>query len=251
MSLVEHLREFRKRLVISAIALVLGMVAAIFLTDAVIWAITEPIRAVGAERGEDALVSLMFQTVTSAFDLRMRIAFALGILISAPVWLWQLWAFLMPGLTRKEIHYTIGFVAAAIPLFAGGVYVGWLIMPHIVELMASFTPEGGSNMFTANYYYDFVFKLLLVVGVSFVLPVFLVALNLAGIVSGRAILKGWRTAIIVAALFSGLATPAADIVSMMLLAGILVVLYLAAAGVSMLFDRRRSKREARLLEAPI
>ena len=74
--------------------------------------VTEPIRVVAEQRGED--VGLMIDTVTGAFDLRLRISFAVGIIISAPVWLWQLWAFLMPGLTRKEIRYTIGFVAAAI-----------------------------------------------------------------------------------------------------------------------------------------
>ena len=84
----------------------------------------------------------MFSTVTSGFDLKLRIAFAIGLLISAPVWLWQIWAFIMPGLTRKEIRYTIGFLAAAIPLFFAGCYVGLVVMPHIIELMASFVPEG-------------------------------------------------------------------------------------------------------------
>ncbi|MCT9820178.1 twin-arginine translocase subunit TatC [Microbacterium sp. W1N] len=243
MSLAEHLKELRKRFVIGAIALVVGMVAAWFLTDPIIWAMTEPIRVVAETRGEDDVVTLMYQSITGPFDMRLRISFAVGILVSAPVWLWQLWAFLMPGLTRKEVNYTIGFVSAAVPLFAAGVYVGWLIMPHIVELMATFTPEGASNIYDSKYYYDFVFKLLVVVGVSFVLPVFLVALNLAGIMSGKAILKGWRAAILVATIFAALATPSADVVSMLLLAGILTVLFFAAAGVSMLFDRRRAKRE--------
>ncbi len=90
-------------------------------------------------------------------------------------------------------------------------------------------------------------KLLIVVGVSFVLPVFLVALNLAGVMTGKAILKGWRIAVLIAAVFAGLATPAADVVSMLILAGILVVLFFAAAGLSMLFDRRRAKREGAIL----
>ncbi|WP_434811171.1 twin-arginine translocase subunit TatC [Microbacterium sp. bgisy189] len=247
MSLGAHLQELRKRLMIGALALVIGMVVSFFLTDWIIWAITEPIRIVADNRGEEEKVGLMFQTVTAAFDLRLRISFAVGLLISAPVWLWQIWAFLMPGLTRKEVRYTIWFVAAAVPLFFGGCFIGWLVMPHVVEIMASFTPDEAANWFTANYYYDFVFKLILVVGVACVLPVFLVALNVAGIMSGKAILKGWRVAILVATVFAGLATPAADVVSMLLLAGILIVLYFAAAGLSMLFDRRRAKRDAKEL----
>jgi len=120
-------------------------------------------------------------------------------------------------------------------------------MPHIVEIMASFTPEGAANWFQAKYYYDFVFKLVLVVGVSFVVPVFLVALNLAGIMSGKAILQGWRVAILIAVVFAGIATPAADVVSMLMLAGILSVLFFAAAGVSLLFDWRRRRRDAATL----
>lgn len=247
MSLGDHLREFRKRLIIAAAALVVGMIVSFVLTDGIIWAMTEPIRQVAERRGEAGEVTLMFATVTSAFDLRIRIAFAVGLLISAPVWLWQIWAFLMPGLTRKEVRYTIGFVAAAVPLFFGGAFFGWLMLPHLVELMAGFTPVGAANFYDAKYYYDFTFKLLLVVGVSFVTPVFLVALNLAGVMTGREIIKGWRVAIVIATVFAGFATPAADVVSMLILAAILTVLFFAAAGLSMLFDRRKSKREAALL----
>jgi sec-independent protein translocase protein TatC len=246
MSLGEHLVELRRRLMIAAAALLVGMVVAFFITDPIIDWITEPIRQIADQRG-DEFSALNFTTVTSAFDLRMRIAFTIGIFLSAPVWLWQIWAFIMPGLTRKEIRYTVGFVAAAVPLFFAGCYVGVLVVPHVIELMWGFTPEGGVNFYNAPEYYDFVFKLMIVIGVAFVLPVFLVALNLAGVMSGKAILKGWRVAVLVATIFAALATPAADVVSMLMLAGILVVLFFAAAGLSLLFDRRRKRRDAALL----
>lgn len=243
MSIGAHLVELRKRLMIAALALVVGMVIAFIITDPIIHLITEPIRVIAERRGDD-FSALNFTSVTSAFDLRMRIAFSIGIFLSAPVWLWQIWAFIMPGLTRKEIRYTVGFVASAVPLFFVGCWVGLLIVPHVIELMWGFTPEGGVNFYNAVDYYDFVFKLMIVVGVAFVLPVFLVALNVAGIMSGKAILRGWRVAILIATLFSALATPAADIISMLMLAGILTVLFFAAAGVSMLFDRRKARRLA-------
>jgi len=241
MSIGAHLVELRKRLVIAALGLVVGMVIAFIITDPVIQLITEPIRVINEQRG-DAQSMLNFPTVTSAFDLRIRIAFTIGIFLSAPVWIWQIWAFVVPGLTRKEIRYTASFVGAAIPLFFIGCWVGLLIVPHVIELMAGFTPDGAANLFSATEYYDFVFKLMLVIGVAFVLPVFLVALNVAGVLTGKAILKGWRVAIIVATVFAALATPAADVISMVMLAGILVVLFFAAAGVSLLFDRRKAKR---------
>jgi sec-independent protein translocase protein TatC len=246
MSLGAHLVELRRRLMIAALALVVGMVVAFLIADPIITWITGPIRQIAETRG-DEFSALNFSTVTSAFDMRMRIAFSIGIFLSAPVWLWQIWAFIMPGLTRKEVRYTVAFVSAAIPLFFAGCYVGVLIVPHVIELMWSFTPDGGVNFYQAADYYDFVFKLMIVIGVAFVLPVFLVALNFAGIMSGKAILKGWRVAILIAATFAALATPAADVVSMLMLAGILTVLFFAAAGVSLLFDRQRAKRAAAIL----
>ncbi|HET8927166.1 MAG TPA: twin-arginine translocase subunit TatC [Microbacterium sp.] len=246
MSLGQHLLELRKRLVIAAAALVIGMIVAAIITNPVIDLLTEPIRMVAENRGDD-FARLNFDTITSGFDLRVRIAFAIGIILSAPVWLWQIWAFVMPGLTRKEVRYTVGFMAAAIPLFFAGTFVGWYIMPHIIEVMASLVPEQGSLFYKYDYYYDFIFKLLLVVGISFVMPVFLVALNLGGVISGRAILKGWRVAILVATIFAAVATPAYEVTSMLLLAGILVVLYFGAAGISLLFDRRKRKRGVGIL----
>lgn len=243
MSLGAHLVELRKRLLIAVLALLVGMVLAFLVADPIIHFITEPIRIISEKRGDD-FSALNFPTVTAAFDMRMRIALSIGLFASAPVWLWQIWAFIMPGLTRKEVRFTFAFVAAAVPLFLGGCYLGVMIMPHIIELMWSFTPEGGTNFYEAKDYYDFIFKLMLVIGISFVLPVFLVALNLAGIMTGRSILKGWRVAIIIATVFAALATPAADVVSMLMLAGILIVLYFAAAGLSMLFDRRKRKQDA-------
>ncbi|QKJ21174.1 twin-arginine translocase subunit TatC [Microbacterium hominis] len=247
MSLGGHLVELRKRLMIGAIALVVGMVVAFIITDPVLTLITEPIRMVADDRGEGAKVELMFSTVTSGFDLRLRMSIAIGLLLSAPIWLWQVWAFVMPGLTRKEIRYTVGFLGAAVPLFFLGAATGLYVMPNIVSLMAQFVPDGAAAFYDASYYYDFVFKLLLFVGVAYVLPVFLVALNLAGIVSGKAILHGWRIAVIVSVVFAALATPPADVATTFLLAGIMMLLFFAAAGISLLFDRRRAKREAAFL----
>lgn len=245
MSLAQHLLELRKRLFIAAVGLIVGMVIGFVISGPVIDLLTQPIAQIATTHG-DAYTKLNFNTVTSGFDLRMRIAFSIGLLVSAPVWLWQIWAFIMPGLTRKEMRYTIGFLGAAIPLFVAGLYVGWTIMPHMIELMATFVPgsAGVAQFYDYSTYYDFVFKLLLVVGVSFITPVFLVALNLAGVMSGRAIIKGWRVAIIIICVFAAAATPAADVSSMLLLGGILVLLYFAAALLSLLFDRRKRKRDA-------
>ncbi|REJ05534.1 twin-arginine translocase subunit TatC [Microbacterium bovistercoris] len=241
MSLGAHLRELRKRLTIAAITIVVAMIVAFFVTDPIIDFISRPIADLQNERGVN-YVSLNFGTVTAAFDLRMRMAFAIGLTLAAPVWLWQIWAFIMPGLTRKEVKYTIGFVAAAIPLFFAGCYTAMIVSPHVIEMLVGFTPQTGTSFMSAREYYDFIFKLMIVVGISFVTPVFMIGLNMAGILTGKAIFKGWRWAILVAIVFSAIATPPADVVSMFLLAGILTVLYFAAGGLALIFDKRKRKR---------
>lgn len=242
MTLGAHLIELRRRLFIAAGALVVGMIVAFFVTEPIIELLSVPIRTIAAQQGRE-YTGLNFTTVTSGFDLRMRIAFAIGLLISAPVWLWQVWAFIMPGLTKKETQYTWGFLGAAIPLFFGGCTVAFFVLPHVIEIMASFVPTGMAQFFEYSTYYDFVFKFLLVLGIAFVLPVFLVALNVAGIVSGRDILKGWRVAILVCTIFAAVTTPPADVFSMLLLMGSMIVLYFGATLISMLFDRRKRKRD--------
>lgn len=242
MSLSAHLKELRKRLMIAAAALVLGMIIAFIITGPIIDLLSVPIHTIAEESGRE-YTALNFTTVTSGFDLRMRIAFAIGLIISAPIWLWQVWAFIMPGLTKKETQYTWGFLGAAIPLFFAGCTVAFLVLPHVIEIMATFVPTGMAQFYDYSGYYDFVFKFLLVVGIAFVLPVFLVALNLAGIVSGREILKGWRVAVLICTIFAAVTTPPADVFSMLLLMVSMIVLYFAATFLSMLFDRRKRKRD--------
>lgn len=244
MTLGEHLLELRKRLFIAAIAIVVGMVIGFLLSNIVIELMSAPIE----EIAETKNASLNFDTVTSGFDLHMKVALTIGFVISAPVWLYQIWAFLVPGLKRNEVRYILGFILTAIPLFFAGCFAGWIVMPHIVELMARFTPQDASNLYQAGYYYDFILKLVLAVGIAFVLPVFLVLLNFVGVLSAKAIIKGWRVALLVIMLFCAIATPAADVISMFLLAVPMIILYFAAYIVAYFNDRRRAKRAAKLEE---
>ncbi|RLP74335.1 twin-arginine translocase subunit TatC [Mycetocola tolaasinivorans] len=240
MSLGAHLVEFRKRLFISAIGIVLAMVVGFIFSRQAIKEISRPIK----ELSVNGTALLNFDTVTSPFDLQMKVALTIGVVLSSPVWLSQIWAFFMPALTRKEKLYAAGFVGAAIPLFLAGCTAGWLVFPHIVEVMAWFTPEGAANIYQANYYYDFVLRLILAVGIAFVVPVLLVLLNFVGILSARAIIGGWRWAILMIAVFCAAATPSADVISMFLLAIPMTALYFAAWGVAWAHDRRAAKRLA-------
>jgi sec-independent protein translocase protein TatC len=133
-----------------------------------------------------------------------------------------------------------------VPLFFAGVTAGWLVLPNIVILLTGFAPEQSSTLLTARVYLDFALKLVIAVGVGFVLPVFLVLFNAIGVLSAKAIIGGWRWAIVVISVFTALATPAADVVSMVLLAIPMIILYFIAAGIAWLNDRRVAKKTARL-----
>ena len=242
MTLGQHLREFRRRLLWAAVGLVIGSVAGWFLSDFVLDAMRAPIVALAEE--QHRLAELNYDNITGAFDLRIRIAITIGVVLSSPVWLYQIWAFLVPALSRKELKFGLGFFFSAVPLFLAGCAAGALVVPHIVALLTSFAPSGSSSFIQASDYFDFIQKLVLAIGIAFVLPVFLVLLNFVGVLSARTIIRSWRTALIAIVVFAGLATPSADVVSMFLLAIPMVLLYLAAAGIAHLHDRRAARAAA-------
>ena len=244
MTLGAHLIELRRRLGIVGLSIVLAAVGGWFLADPVWEALSDPVMEIARERNRDADIN--YTSVTEAFDTKVAIALVLGIVMAAPVWLYQVWAFFVPALKRKERRYAVGFLAASVPLFFAGVTAGWLVLPNIVILLTSFAPEQSSTLLTARVYLDFALKLVIAVGVGFVLPVFLVLFNAIGVLSAKAIIGGWRWAIVVISVFTALATPAADIVSMVLLAIPMIILYFIAAGIAWLNDRRVAKKTARL-----
>lgn len=245
MSLGEHLIELRKRLGIIGLSIVLAAVGGWFLADPVWEALSDPIIEIAKERNRDAEIN--YTTVTEAFDTKIAIAMVLGIVMAAPVWLYQVWAFFVPALMKRERRLALGFLSAAVPLFLAGVTAGWLVLPNIVILLTGFAPEQSATLLTAKVYLDFALKLVLAIGVGFVLPVFLVVLNFVGVLEAKSIIKGWRVAVIIIALFTAIATPAADVVSMVVLAIPMVILYFIAAGIAAIHDRRQAKRNAELV----
>ena len=244
MSLGQHLLELRKRLFVAALAVILGSVAGWFLSDLVLDFLRGPVETIADAGGRTA--ELNYSNVTSGFDLKLQISVTVGVILSSPVWLYQVWAFVVPALERREKLYAIGFVSAALPLFLAGCAAGTFVLPNIVRVMTGFIAPEDASIIEAKTYYDFVLKLVLAVGIAFVLPVFLVLLNFVGVVTASQILKGWRVAILVIALFTAIATPAADIFSMFLLMIPMIILYFVAAGVAWLHDRRAAKRVAAL-----
>ncbi|CAN2199881.1 TatC Sec-independent protein secretion pathway component TatC [Candidatus Nanopelagicaceae bacterium] len=246
MPLIEHLREFRKRVVRSAVAISLGAIVGWFYYNEIITKLAEPVCDLKAAQasGANNCGALYINGVLGPLNLQIKVAILTGVILTAPVWLYQLWAFIAPALHRREKRYSVLFFVAATPFFAAGTYLGYSILPVAVRVLFGFTPEALNNLVKFDDYLDFVMRAILLFGIAFELPVFLVTFNLIGFLSGAAILKPWRIWIFCITLFVAGFTPSADPLSMILLALPLIGLYLLAGVFALLNDRRRTKKNA-------
>ncbi|MGH3353595.1 MAG: twin-arginine translocase subunit TatC [Nocardioides sp.] len=238
MPVAGHLREASRRGIRAAVALILAIGVGFWLSDQILELLRAPVEELAASR--DA--SLNYDTVTGAFDLKLKIALFAGVIGSSPVWLAELFAYVTPGLTRWERKYTLGFLAAAVPLFAAGCTFGFVLFPHMVEMLAGFSSTEDSTILNAGYYVDFVMKMVLAIGVALVLPVFVVMLNALGLLPAQTLRRSWRAIVVVIVLFSALVTPAADVLSMFLVAAPMSLLFAAALLITHVHDRRRDHR---------
>ncbi|MEN9324686.1 MAG: hypothetical protein RL414_440, partial [Actinomycetota bacterium] len=220
MPLLEHFRELRKRVVRSAVAILSGGVLSLFFYTSIINTLAKPVCNLASAQAEglNHCGTLYINGVLGPLNLQITVSLIVGLLITAPFWLYQLWAFVAPGLHAREKKYSLLFIGVAAPFFAGGALLGYSILPIAVKVLLGFTPETLNNLIRFDDYLNFVLRLILVFGIAFELPVFLIALNLAGIVSGRSILKPWRFAIFGIAFFTAAFSPTGDPLTMSLLA---------------------------------
>lgn len=242
MPLRAHLRELRRRIFRVALGLVVGMMAGWLLYKPVFEALIKPLKNVQEERG--GLVSINFSGLAASFDMQIQVSIFLAIVLTSPWWIYQLWAFVTPGLTRRERRYAVGFLAAAVPLFLAGALVAWWALPRAVSMLTSFTPAGAQNLIDAPTYLSFVMRLVLAFGIAFLLPVVIVALDMVGVVRSRTWLRAWRWATVVIFAFAAVATPTPDAVTMLFVAVPMCALYFGAVWVCVVHDRRVERRRA-------
>lgn len=241
MGLAAHLKELRNRVTIALLAIAVFAIAGFFVSEWIIELLTRPLIDL-QERGYN--VDMNVTMITQAFNLRMLIGFIIGLVVAAPIWLYEMLAFFLPGLKKKERRYLFGFIAASIPLFIGGCATGWLILPRIINIFVSFIPESISGLLSAQEYVMFALRLVVAVGCAFIMPVILVLLNFADMLTAASILKGWRWAVILITIFAAMMTPPGEIISMFILAVPILLLYFAAAFIAFLNDKRRAKKRA-------
>ncbi|WP_183098338.1 twin-arginine translocase subunit TatC [Nocardioides pelophilus] len=241
MALSDHLRELRARILKAALAITVAFVISLFFFDALFAVVNEPYQQAREALGEDRTVATT-SGAAGGFLLYLKLC-GLGALVgSSPFWLYQIWAFILPGLHSTEKKWTAIFGAIAGPLFFAGLALGYLTLPKGLEILIGFTPGDLTNLVEFNDYLSFFTRTLLAFGIAFEIPVFVVLLNMAGIVKGKS-LGAHRPWIIVGSfLFAAIATPSGDPFTMTFMAVPLVVLFLISEVIARLNDRRRAGR---------
>ena len=253
MTLTDHLREFRYRLLMSlaAVAVLSAVALTLYgpLLQVVLWPIRQAI-ALYIAANPGARVEMVTHGLTSAFSLYFKVCVMAGFLAACPVWLYQLWRFVAPGLRSGERHTALIFLLPAIPLFLAGVALGYWVTPKGFAVLLGFNPPSVLNLNDLNSYLTFEMRLLLVFGAAFLLPVVLVMLNRAGVVKAAALAKGRKVAILVCVLFSAVATPTTDAMTMLMLAVPMIAMYLVAEVICRVHDRKLDPSSAQKAVTP-
>ena len=236
MTLAEHLRELRNRLAKSALVVLVGTVLVWSEFQRIFAIIRGPFDQVAGENAQLALTG-----VTSGFSLQLRLSLYSGLLLTAPFWLFQTWRFISPGLRKNEKKWAYIFAALATPLFLAGILLAYLVMPRMLRVLFEFTPAEVNNVTSVDLYLSFFLQLSLFFGIGFLLPLILVALNFAGILTGAKIAAAWRWIILGSFVFGAVATPNGDPVGMTIVAIPMIVLSAIALAGALINDRRRAR----------
>ena len=247
MPLMEHIRELRNRLLKAILALLVGM--GIGLIPAVFnrtWHFVERPFCAAVIHGQHGCHevgdTLVINGIFDPFTLRIQMAFYVGLILSSPIWLYQLWAFIAPGLYSRERRWAYMFVAAAVPLFLIGAGLAYLAMGRGLHFLLGLTPYGVLNLPTISTYLGYFTAMVLVFGLGFEVPLIMVMLNQARVLTHERFRKWRRMMIFGVFLFAGVATPSPDPVTMLLLALPCVALVEVAELIIWANDRRMARR---------
>jgi sec-independent protein translocase protein TatC len=250
MTLRDHLYELKHRLGLALLALLVGCILGFMwfawrvgpipsLSDLM----TGPYCSLPAETRLTGEECKLLQTQPfEAFLVQFKVGLAAGAVLTSPFWLYQIWAFITPGLYEKERKFTRVFVFLASILFACGAVLAYYVVPKGLAVLVSFGGDAFTTALTANDYISFVLVMLLIFGVSFELPLLITMLNRIGVLPYRN-LKNWRRGIIFALfVFAAVATPGTDPIGMLALAGSMTVLFELAVQIARVHDRKAARQ---------
>lgn len=248
MSLVDHLRELRYRVTVGFGAIVLFSILSAFFYKELVALVTRPFFQAAdmiLEANPEADLQIVTDGVISPFTLAIIACAVGGVIAASPIWMYQIWAFIAPGLLRNEKKYAVAFLASAIPLFLLGCLVGYWILPKGIAVMLGFTPQGVNitNLLEISRFLKFELQIIAVFGLSFLLPVIIVALNLMNVVRGYQLGKARKLVIFLTFVFAAMVTPSVDPFSLLALSIPMTGLYLVAEVICRILDRRKGITE--------
>jgi sec-independent protein translocase protein TatC len=245
MPFMDHIRELRNRVVKIALALVAGMTAGfIFFNQA--WHVIERPLCSATIRGHSGcrtvgVNQLVLNGPLDAFYLRVKVALIVGVILSSPIWLYQIWAFVTPGLHTREKRWSYIFLGAAVPLFGIGITLCYLSLGRSMHYLLGLTPGGVQNLIQVDQYMSFTVAMMLAFGLAFEVPLLLIMLNLTGILTHERFRKWRRVLIFGVFLIAGMANPSPDPLTMVILGGACALLVEAAEIIVWSNDRRRAR----------
>ena len=240
MTLIEHLRELRTRLFRASLGILVGFALGIWLAKPVLKLLQAPYCNLPSSTANGPCQFTQLGPA-DVFLLQLKIALWVGLIIAAPVWLYQLWAFIAPGLHRHERRYAYIFTSLAAPLFVAGAVLAYFVVSKGLQFLIGLAGDDISNTLEITRYVSFVTNMIMMFGVAFEFPLIVLMLNFVGIASGRRLLSFWRVAVFLFFLFAAIVTPTPDPFGMTALAICLCALYFGAVGVAFINDRRRGR----------
>ena len=245
MPLMDHLRELRNRIVKIALGLIAGMIIGFIFFNPVWHVIEHPLcsAVIRGQTGCNTLGTnqLVLTGPLDAFYLRVKVAVVAGAILSSPVWLYQIWAFAAPGLHAREKRWSYFFLGTAVPLFLTGVTLAYWSLGRSMHYLLGLTPNHVSNLIQVDQYMSFVMAMVLAFGLAFEVPLLIVMLNLAGILTHERFRKWRRVMIFGVFLIAGMANPSPDPITMLILGGICAALVEVAEFIVWSNDRRRAR----------
>jgi sec-independent protein translocase protein TatC len=237
MTLFEHLAELRKRVLICAGAIVLTSIAGYFLYNPVLRFMTEPYRSFYHHHKNLITGQLVISTPVEGFTTRIKVSLYIGLALAAPVWLWELWRFVTPGLKHNEKRYAVPFLLSAMALFSLGVVTAVLVWPKALDWLISASGSGVAPLFSPSGYVTLYLLVCLVFGIVFLYPIVVVFLMLARVVPSAKWRKWRRPAIVVLCAVAAIATPSNDPFTFLGMAIPLIIFYEVSIIVGRLLKR--------------
>ncbi|QFG19891.1 twin-arginine translocase subunit TatC [Actinomadura sp. WMMB 499] len=242
MPLLEHLRELRNRLVKAILGLLVGAIIGWIFFDPIWDWLKQPYTRIPAEHCLDGKCDLVVHGIFDGFFVHLKVALIIGAVLSSPVWLYQLWAFVAPGLYGREKRWTYIFMTAAVPLFVAGGYLAYLTMDKGLEIFIGLAPGDTTVLVGVQDYLSYAQAMLFIFGLTFELPLFVVILNMAGVLTHQRIRKSRRMLWFGVFVFAAIATPSQDPFTMLALALPTIVLFEIAELIAYVHDRRLARR---------